>query len=162
MRFWFPYPLLSLALLMLWLLLNQSVSMGHVVLGSILAISLAWALVNLQPDKPRVKKLNLIFALAEQVIVDITRSNLAVMGIILRSGRRKDTSAFIRMDVPLSDDTALAILACILTATPGTAWVEFDRQTHKLLVHVLDAENADIWRHHVTSRYMQPLKEIFE
>ena len=34
-----PFPLLSLALLVLWLLLNQSVSAGHVILGSVIAVS---------------------------------------------------------------------------------------------------------------------------
>ena len=40
-----PYPLLSAALLALWLLLNQSLSPGHLVLGSILAVLASWAMV---------------------------------------------------------------------------------------------------------------------
>ena len=38
MRYWFPYPLLSLSLLALWLLINQSLSTGHILLGSTLGI----------------------------------------------------------------------------------------------------------------------------
>ena len=37
MKLLFPAPLLSIALFILWLLLNHSVSRGHIVLGVILA-----------------------------------------------------------------------------------------------------------------------------
>ena len=50
--------------------------------------------------------------------------------------RERSTSA-------CEDENALALLSCILTATPGTAWLEFDRQTGILLIHVLDLENGE-------------------
>lgn len=34
----FPHPILSLALLAIWLLLNNSASPGHLVLGALLAV----------------------------------------------------------------------------------------------------------------------------
>ncbi len=162
MRYWFPYPLLSLALLVLWLLVNQSFSPGQVILGSILCISFAWVTVNLQPDKAKLKTFNRIFTLAGHVAVDVLRSNIAVMRVILRARTQPANSGFVRIDIGLKDENALAILACILTATPGTAWVEFDRQTGVLLLHVLDLENGDNWAKLIKTRYEAPLKEIFE
>ncbi len=162
MRYWFPYPLLSLALLVLWLLVNQSFSPGQVILGSILGISFAWVTVNLQPDKAKLKTFNRIFTLAGHVAVDVLRSNIAVMRVILRARTQPANSGFVRIDIGLKDENALAILACILTATPGTAWVEFDRQTGVLLLHVLDLENSDSWSTLIKTRYEAPLKEIFE
>lgn len=162
MRYWFPYPLLSLALLMLWLLINQSVSPGQIVLGSMLGIAFAWAMVNLQPDKTRLKNYRLIAILAGHVAVDVVRSNIAVMGVILRAGKRPVNSGFVAIDVSLRDENALALLACILTATPGTAWLEFDRQTGVLMIHVLDLENGAVWSDLIRNRYETPLKEIFE
>jgi multicomponent K+:H+ antiporter subunit E len=162
MRYWFPYPLLSLALLMLWLLINQSLSPGQIVLGSMLGIAFAWAMVNLQPDKTRLKNFSRIAVLAGQVAVDVVRSNIAVMGVILRAGKRPANSGFVAIDISLRDENALALLACILTATPGTAWLEFDRQTGVLLIHVLDLENGAAWSDLIKRRYETPLKEIFE
>ena len=66
------------------------------------------------------------------------------------------------IDISLRDENALALLACILTATPGTAWLEFDRQTGVLLLHVLDLENGAAWSDLIKKRYEAPLKEIFE
>ena len=50
-----PYPLLSLALLVLWLLLNQSVSAGHVILGSS-SPSRVMGDGALRPEKPRIRR----------------------------------------------------------------------------------------------------------
>ena len=38
MKRWLPAPLLSAALLALWLLLNQSLAAGHVLLGTLAAL----------------------------------------------------------------------------------------------------------------------------
>lgn len=162
MRYWFPYPLLSLSLLALWLLINQSLSTGHILLGSTLGISWAWIMVNLQPDKTRLRKFRRIAVLTGHVAIDVLRSNLTVMRAILRSGNRPVNSGFVAIDLSLRDDNALALLACILTATPGTAWLEFDRQTGVLTIHVLDLENGARWSELIKSRYEAPLKEIFE
>ena len=162
MRYWFPYPLLSFSLLMLWLLVNQSLSPGHILLGAALGIAFAWVMVNLAPDKTRLKKLRRIAVLLAHFILDVARSNLAVMAAILRSGKPPVKSGFVTINIVLRDENALAVLSCILTATPGTAWVEFDRKTGVLLVHILDIENADRWVDLVKRRYESPLKEIFE
>ncbi|MBW9065087.1 Na+/H+ antiporter subunit E [Rhizobium herbae] len=162
MRYWFPYPLLSLSLLALWLLINQSLSIGHILLGSTLGISWAWIMVNLQPDKTRLHKLRRIAVLTGRVAVDVVRSNLTVMRVILGTGSRPVNSGFVAIDLSLRDDNALALLACILTATPGTAWLEFDRQTGVLTIHVLDLENGARWSDLIKCRYEAPLKEIFE
>ncbi len=162
MRYWFPYPLLSLSLLALWLLINQSISAGHILLGSALGISWAWIMVNLQPDKTRLRKIRRIAVLTGHVATDVFRSNLAVMGVILRGSSRPANSGFVTIDISLRDDNALAMLSCILTATPGTAWLEFDRQTGVLMIHVLDIENGERWSDLIKRRYEGPLKEIFE
>lgn len=162
MRYWFPYPLLSLSLLALWLLINQSISPAHILLGSALGISWAWIMVNLQPDKTRLRKIRRIAVLTGHVAVDVLRSNLAVMGVILRGSSRPVNSGFVTIDIGLRDDNALAMLSCILTATPGTAWLEFDRQTGVLMIHVLDLENGERWSDLIKRRYEVPLKEIFE
>ena len=38
---WLPAPLLSLLLFIVWLLLNNSISVGHLVLATILALELS-------------------------------------------------------------------------------------------------------------------------
>ena len=50
-----PSPLLSLALFGLWLLLNRSASMGHVLLATCLAIAIPLLTAGLRPRPVRVR-----------------------------------------------------------------------------------------------------------
>lgn len=159
MRAWFPYPLFSIALFLMWLLLNQSVAPGSIVVGVVLSTVLAWVMVKLQPSRSRLRRLGRVAGFAVAVAADIIRSNVAVAGLILR-GRPANTG-FMSVDVDLENENALALLACILTATPGTAFIEHDRRQKSLLLHVLDIDNEDLWRRTV-KRYEAGLKEILE
>ncbi|AWI58925.1 Na+/H+ antiporter subunit E [Sinorhizobium fredii] len=161
MRAWYPYPLFSIALFLMWLLLNQSVAPGAIVVGIFLSTLLAWVMVKLQPTQSRLRRLGLMAGFALAVAADIIRSNVAVAGIILRARRRPANTGFMTVDVDLENENALALLACILTATPGTAWLEYDRRQKSLLLHVLDIDNEDLWRRTV-KRYEAGLKEILQ
>ena len=100
-----PHPLLSAALVLMWLLLTRF-SLGHLVLGSVIAVLAGLALARIDP-------------------------------------------------VPL------ALLAVILTATPGTAWMEYDREAGTLLLHVFDMIDEEEWCVLIRDRYEALLMEAF-
>ncbi|RJG41501.1 Na+/H+ antiporter subunit E [Mesorhizobium sp. DCY119] len=156
-----PYPLLATSLLVMWILLN-GLSTGHIVLGAIIGIAASWAMTALQPAKPRLRRWGLIPALFITVMGDIVRSNIAVAGIVLRGRRGQRTSGFVTIPLELRDPTGLAVLACIITSTPGTAWVEYRSATGVLLLHVLDLAEEQEWIDLIKGRYERPLMEIFE
>lgn len=160
MRTWFPYPLLSVGLLIIWLLLNQSAAPGTIVMGTILSVALGWVTLKLTPTRSHPRRILRTLRFSASVVLDVIRSNIAVALVILRVGRRAPNSGFLTVDLDLEDENALALLACIMTATPGTAWLEYDRRRKSLLFHVLDMENEDVWRQTV-KRYEAGLKEMF-
>jgi len=160
MRTWLPYPLLSIALLLIWLLLNQSVAPGTFVMGTILATGLGWVTLKLSPAHSHPRRILLMLRFGFTVALDVIRSNLAVIAVILRGRRRPPSSGFLTVDLDLDDENALALLACVMTATPGTAWLEYDRRRKSLLFHVLDMQNERVWIDTV-KRYEAALKEIF-
>ncbi len=51
------------------------------------------------------------------------------------------------MAIPLDlrDPFGLTVLSIVLTATPGTLWVQYDSDTGRLLLHVLDLTDGDDW-----------------
>jgi multicomponent K+:H+ antiporter subunit E len=156
-----PYPILSGLLLGMWLLLNQSHSPGHILLGSVLGIAGGLALSALQIPTGRVHRPGAIIRLAFIVVLDIIRSNIAVTRIILTPGRTAK-SGFLTISLDLRDHYGLAILACIITSTPGTVWVNFDSANGKLLIHVLDLVDEAAWTAFIKNRYERLLMEIFE
>lgn len=156
-----PHPLLSAALLLMWLLLN-GFTLGHLVLGAVVALVAGWAMGAVEPVRLRVRRPDLIALLFVTVFWDILRSNWAVARLILtgdRHGRRR--SGFVRIRLGLTNPHALAILALILTATPGTAWLEYDPGTGTLLLHVFDYLEDDDWQDLIGGRYERLLKGIF-
>jgi multicomponent K+:H+ antiporter subunit E len=155
-----PYPLLTGALLLMWLLLN-SFSLGHLVLGTVVAVMASLAMTALQPAKPHLRRWDKIPRLAWLVTLDILHSNIAVAGIILRSGRRQGRPGFVTVPLTLRDPTALALLACIVTSTPGTAWIEHRSDNGHLLMHVLDIVDEQVWVDQI-KLYEALLQEIFE
>jgi multicomponent K+:H+ antiporter subunit E len=162
MNWLLPYPLLSAALLGLWLLLNQTVSAGHLALGCILAILSSWAMAALRPAKPRIRRIDAILRLAGIVVFDILRSNIAVGRIIVRSREPGVNAAFMTIPLELRSQHGLAVLSVIITSTPGTIWVDYDAAKGVLLLHVLDLVDETAWIKTIKGRYERLLLEIFE
>lgn len=162
MRRWFPSPLLSVFLLGLWLLLNQTFALGHVLLGAALAIYAPIATASLRPTPVRVRRPLAILRLLGRVAVDIVNSNIAVVGVILGGRKRHQDSGFMRIPLDMRDPHGLAALACILTGCPGTVWAGLTEDGKVLTIHVLDLQDEDEWVDIVKNRYEKLLMEIFE
>ncbi|WBV44944.1 Na+/H+ antiporter subunit E [Pseudoroseomonas cervicalis] len=155
-----PHPLVSLGLFLFWMLAQNSVAPGPALLGAALALLGGWALALLRPGRVTPRRPLLALRLLGTVTRDVIRSNIDVARIILlRQPARR--AGFLRIRLGLRKPEALAVLACILTATPGTAWVEFDEEEGWLLLHVLDLVDEEHWVRIVKERYEAPLKEIF-
>jgi multicomponent K+:H+ antiporter subunit E len=155
-----PFPMMSAGLLGLWLLLNQSLSPGHILLGGMVGIVGGWALSRLEPPKPRLRRPGAVLRLAALVLADIVRSNFAVAQIILGLDR-KGASGFVEIPLELREPYGLATLACIITSTPGTLWVDFDEASGILTIHVLDLIDEAEWIRTIKGRYERLLLEIF-
>jgi multicomponent K+:H+ antiporter subunit E len=156
-----PFPLASTSLLALWLLLNQTLSLGHILLGGAIALIGGWGLAALEPPKARPRRLGAILRLAGLVFADIVRSNIAVGRIILGLDRKRRASGFVDIPLELRDPYGLAALACIITSTPGTLWVAFNEADGTLTIHVLDLVDKSEWVRTIKGRYERLLLEIF-
>jgi multicomponent K+:H+ antiporter subunit E len=156
-----PHPLLSAALVLFWLLLNRF-SLGHLLLGGLVALIAGRAMAALEPRRLRIRRWDLVLRLFGLVMADIARSNLEVARLIVTGRRNGAGPGFVEIDLALSEPTALAVLATIVTATPGTAWVDYDAARGRLLLHVLDLVDEDEWRDTVNNHYGRMLKEIFQ
>ena len=157
----FPWVLMGV-LVVMWLLMNQSLSIGHVALGTALAAGLAWASSALRPLQPRFGRVRLTAVLLALVLTDIVRSNIGVARIVLGLVRdREIRSGFVKVPLTLEDPHGLAVLAGILTSTPGTVWVDFDLTAHTLTIHVLDLRDEREWIDWVKNRYERLLLEIY-
>lgn len=156
-----PHPILSLALAVSWVLLTRSTAPATLAGALVIGLVTPFVMRPLEPDRVGVRAPRALLRLAGLVLVDILRSNYAVAAIILGRRRRDRVSGFIRVPLDLRNRYGLAVLAIILTSTPGTLWVQYDSASGRLLLHVLDLVDESEWVHLIKNRYESLLMEIF-
>lgn len=156
-----PHPYLSLLLVLVWLALNNSTSLGAIVFGAILAIIIPLVTAAYWPDRPRIK--NPVKAISFFVLVlwDIVVANLLVARIVLFVPNAKLRPAWISIPLNLHQPEAITLLAGTITMTPGTVSVDLSTDGKALLVHCLHSADPEATVAEIKSRYEARIKEIF-
>jgi multicomponent K+:H+ antiporter subunit E len=162
MKRWMPFPLLWVALLAMWLVLAGNVAPADVLAGALAALAGVHGLAALQPPQAKLRRPLRALELAWLVQVDIVRANIAVARIVLHRGTRGTYSGFVDIPLALSNPVGLAALACIVTATPGTAWAGYDPRSGVLTLHVLDITDEQGVVDAIKDRYERRLMEVFQ
>lgn len=157
-----PHPVLAAALLLMWLVLNDTVDLAHVLLGCVVGLAGGLMYARLGAPATKVGKVvGPVAMLIGLVLADIVRSNLAVLRISLSAGASGRVSGFLSIPLELRDQRGLAVLACIVTATPGTSWAHYESAANILTLHVLDLVDEEAWVRQFKLHYEKHLMEIF-
>lgn len=162
MKRWIPSPPLSLALFVVWLLLNQSLDAATLLFAAILALAVPVLTQSLRPATVRMRRPWLALRLTGVIALDLVHSALTVGRLLLTRRSADMKPRFVHVPLDLRDPNALAVLAMILCLTPGTAWGEITFDRSVLLIHVFDVEDEQAFITLLKERYERPLMEIFE
>lgn len=157
---WLPAPLESAAIAATWLVLNGTLALGHVLLALALALAIPLATRRLHASRPKLGAPVVAVRLLLVVVWDIVLSNIQVARLIL-GPRAAITSRFIRYRVDLADPHAVALLAAIITMTPGTLSADISADRREILIHSLHAPDPQAIVDAIRRRYEAPLREIF-
>jgi len=155
-----PHPVLSLALLVIWLTLNETVQPGHILLGAALGVGLPLLSKAYLPEPPPFHRLPLLWRLFFRVNWDIVVACVRVARLTFtrRTATLQPRFATIRLDC--RDRYAQVLLVSIVSLTPGTLVVDFDHEHGYLLVHWLHQPDVEQAIARIKSHYELPLKEI--
>jgi multicomponent K+:H+ antiporter subunit E len=156
---WFPHPIVSFFVLVVWLGLHSSLAPLHLVSGGALAVLMPMLLNRALDDPVRIHRPGVALRLAAVVLWDIIVANVAVARRVL--GRTRQRPGFIEVPVDLAQPDAVALLASIIAITPGTVVAGIDDARTRVLVHVLDLDDPGRLVAEIKHRYERPLKEIF-
>ncbi len=157
-----PSPLLSCFLFVLWLVLNQSLERGHLLLAAILALAIPALTANTRPLQPRIRRPWLLLHLAVVVLADVLVSCVRVSTIVLGRAERRQHSGFMDIPLDLQAPFGLAVLSAIVNSTPGTVWAELSDDRRLLTLHVLDLRDEQAWIDTIKNRYERPLMAVFQ
>jgi multicomponent K+:H+ antiporter subunit E len=161
MKRWLPQPLFSVFLWLVWLLLNNTVDPGHLLLGAMLALALPLFTSRFWPDRPHIRKPLKLLRYFAVLFWDIILANLTVARLILGPTARL-RPAFILLPLELRNEYAIVVLANTISLTPGTVSSDLNPDRRTLLIHALDVENPEETIARIKQRYERPLQEIFE
>lgn len=156
------YPLMSLFMFLGWLALAETVTPGQVLLAAVIGIGGALMISRLHLPPLTLKRPRVMLRLLYWVSSDIIRSNFDVARLILGRPSAGEHSNFLMIPLDMRNRAGLALLSCIITATPGTIWVSYDPVSGELLLHILDLKDEDQWNRTIKYRYERLLMEIFE
>lgn len=158
---WLPQPLMSLSLLVLWILLQNQVSAGHIVLGGIFAILIPLFTAPFWTERAVIRSWGTGLRFALVVVWDIVIANVIVAQLILMRRPQSLTPQFLVIPLETRSPYAIAILAGTITMTPGTVSSDVDPERRHLLVHGLNVDDPDETIATIKQRYEAPLIEIF-
>ena len=159
-RRWLSHPWLTVIIAGSWLLLQGSLAPVHWIWALILGLALPWLAHDFIGPASRVRATPMILRLALRVLGDVVVANIAVARLVLTPGRQP-RSLWLRVRHGLEDPRAIALLATIITTTPGTVSCVVEEERGEIVVHALDATDPEAVAAEILQRYAEPLKEIF-
>jgi len=144
-----------------WLLVVNEINAGQVVLGLLLAMGVLWLCSLFMASALPIRRPGVALQLAGLFLYDIVVANLAVARAVL-SPSLPIRPRFLHVPLDVREPKAAALLAGMVTLTPGTVSVDLALDVRVLTVHALlvDDENATVAE--IKSRYEARIREIFQ
>lgn len=158
----YPHPLLAATLVIVWVLLQNRLSVGGVLLGIVVGTAIPILTAPYWPGRPALRLGWPALAFLATVLWDIVIANFQVAWIILFRTNAGMRSAWLVVPLDVRSPEAITALAATISLTPGTVSADLSACGRALLVHALDVgdEGAAVAR--IKSRYEARLMEIFE
>lgn len=157
-----PHPLLSVTLILFWLALVNTLTLGHVILGTLFGIGIPMITAPYWPDRPKIRAPLKVAEYSLIVLWDIVVANVQVAMIILFRRNEDIRTQWIPVPLDLKSAEAITVLAGTITMTPGTVSATLASDGSCVLVHCLHTDDPDAVRDEIKSRYESRLKEIFQ
>lgn len=156
-----PHPFLSVTLVLVWLGLVNTFSLGNLILGSAVALIVPMLTRAYWPDRPKLQRPLKIVEYVAVVLWDIVVANVQVAMVILFRPEAEIRSHWIPVPLELTSAEAITVLAGTITMTPGTVSATLAADSRVILVHCLHTDDPDSIRDQIKHRYERRLTEIF-
>jgi multicomponent K+:H+ antiporter subunit E len=156
-----PHPFLSLALVLVWLGLVNTFTLGNLILGAAIGLIVPMMTAAYWPNRPRLRRPLMIVEYVLVVLWDIIVANVQVAMVILFRRESTIRSHWIPVPLELTSAEAITVLAGTITMTPGTVSATLAADGGAILVHCLHTDDPDGVRGEIKARYERRLLEIF-
>lgn len=155
----FPHPFVSCLVALSWVMLASSYTVQSFVMAAILAIIIPKLVGSFIQKAPNIRW-GLAIKLILIVLWDIIISNIKVARIVMGSMDKLQPKWF-RVPLETEHELVNALLAMIITTTPGTVSAGIDQERRDILVHALSSEDEQADIADMKQRYEALLMQIF-
>jgi multicomponent K+:H+ antiporter subunit E len=155
-----PFPRTSAAVAVSWIAL-AGLSVPNVLMAVVVALGIPLSARSFLEGLPGARRPVRALRLLVVVAWDILVANVVVARLVLGPLPRLEP-AFIQVPLALTHPHTRALLATIITMTPGTVSAAFTPNARVLHVHALNVSDPARVVADIKQRYERPLMEIFE
>jgi len=130
-------------LAVLWLLLTNDYGVANILLAIVAGLAALWLVRDVRtPAEVRIRPLK-VAQLAALFVLEAAKSSVRVLVLAL-SPHPKFSPGLITLPLRVERDFEIALLANLITLTPGTQSVDLSADRRELLIHCLDVGNPDL------------------
>lgn len=156
-----PHPILSVILTIIWLLLNNTIAPGHILLGAFLAVLIPWFTSGFWTETVCIRNPLIFLKFLLVVICDIVVANLIVAKqVIGPNSNLKPT--FFKLPLDIIQPLGISVLASTISLTPGTVSCDLSKDKKYLIIHGLVVDDVEESIKDIKKRYEKPLMEVFK
>lgn len=155
-----PRPMLTASLIVLWLLLNNSLSAGQILLAVSIGLLIPRFIGPRDTPPLTIKRPLALLGYVLLVLYDIVMANFIVARQVL--GRNAALqSQFLIVPLTVTHPTEISLFASTITLTPGTVSCEIAVDRSHLIVHALHTDYPDQEIAGMKARYERRILNIF-
>lgn len=149
------------AITVLWVVLTREPAWLNIALGAMIGFGFAQAVRAKWSGVVRFGRLWAAFDLLVFFLVQLVLANLTMAYYTLMPLTRMSPGV-IRVPLEPMSESALSVLANLITLTPGTLSVDVSTDRRELLVHVMDARDADAVAAEIKQGFEARVLEVME
>lgn len=160
MQRYLPHPLLTSSLVLLWMALLNSFTIGGLLVGLVLGMLIPISTARFWPERPTLRRPFSALGFVFLLIFDVLSANIQVAFLILFRRSSQLQSRWITVPLELESPEGITALTATITLTPGTVASDLSADGRSLLVHCLDAPDEQAVVDRIKERYERRIKAI--
>ena len=143
-----------------WALLTGHFTLENLVSGYVLGFVLLWILRRTFSGTGYFLKVRKALGFFIAFLWELFRANLSVARTVLFEPRDRINPAFLAIPLEAKTDAEIALLANLITLTPGTLSLDVSEDRRMLYIHTLDVEDVDALRVEIKRNLERRLLEV--
>lgn len=142
----------NLALALAWCALAGRITLGDLVVGFAIGYGLLGWLVPSPAARAYVQRLSRVLAFIVTYAYEVVASSLRIAWEVVTPKPRR-CPGVIEVPLDLTTETEIALLANLITFTPGTVTLDIAEDRHTIIVHDMFIDDPNAARARIKQRY---------